>query len=121
SSMSKTTIFSRGCIVHATIKLAAAAAALFLAGCNRTQTDAIEICEGYVLKGLRSPATYNRIEANAYLPTPGEKQVISVFITYDAENPFGTPLRSIEHCEFAMHGKTAPTRQEMSLAAARPY
>lgn len=91
---------------------------LLLAGCAAEPPEIAE-CEADAQRDLRSPSTYKRIEAKRFTnpPEPGKINaarerfgleghkdadigLIDVFIEYDAANAYGTPIRSMEHCQW---------------------
>lgn len=89
--------------------------ALLLAGCEGRE---IAACEDYVKYGLRSPSTYGRVnvttrdepvtgpriaELGGREPRGGQSLALrTVTIEYDAQNAFGTPIRSAAQCGFVL-------------------
>lgn len=102
-------------------------AAVLLAGCDKADVKA---CEDYILDGLRSPSTYERIEVtrseSPVAPADYDRiigvldgsigaavkkadlsegvAVRSLYVSYDAQNAFGAPVRNIEECKFKVVG-----------------
>jgi len=74
---------------------------LLLAGCSR----AVTACEDAIKRELRSPATFEQVQATSYTL----ENSVSVTIEYDASNAYGTPVRSTAHCTvpFYANGKPA--------------
>jgi len=60
----------------------------------------VKACEKYVLGGLRSPSTYERVSAES--TRVNDQQWVS--LVYDAANAYGTPLRETELCKFRIMG-----------------
>lgn len=58
----------------------------------------IEACEKYVLGGLRSPSTYERISAES--TRVNDQQWVS--LVFDAANAYGAPVRDTEICKFRL-------------------
>ncbi|WP_422057705.1 hypothetical protein [Sphingomonas sp.] len=88
-----------------------------LGGCASAspEDDAIAICEARLLEKLRSPATYVRVKATVGQTDPGYKVA---FITYDAANAFGTPVRGLDSCVFKLDATgELPSKGEMQLDA----
>lgn len=68
------------------------AALLALGACGRPAD--LSKCDDAIKDTLKAPATYKRIDfTGAY-----QKESPSYYITYDAENSFGVPLRSSITC-----------------------
>jgi hypothetical protein len=95
------------------------ASAALMPGCaERAQNEAITVCEGEILKSLRSPSTYKQIQASVS-PPEFEPKVWVVSISYDAANAFGTPVRGGYLCAFKAEAEgNLPIKGEMELAAA---
>jgi hypothetical protein len=55
-------------------------------------------CEIFIKDQLKAPATYRRISSSL---SRGEDGIYVVFVTYDAQNAFGVPLRSHQTCRFS--------------------
>lgn len=99
--------------------------ALLLAGCGGPAPEIAE-CEADAQRDLRSPSTYKLIEAKRFTNPPEQGEinaarerfglegikdaaigVMDIFIEYDAANVYGTPIRSMEHCQWlTLNGKT---------------
>jgi hypothetical protein len=102
---------------------------VLISACNALgQPEEVRACEAFIKERLRSPVTYHRAELTVggdepvtqakfdeqYIGSkPGElskllrarvkgKQLAlrNVFIHYDADNAYGTPIRGLEMCEF---------------------
>lgn len=58
---------------------------------SRSDSDELEACDLAIQARLKAPATYERISASGSEGT--------FYITYDAQNAFGVPLRSFGSCE----------------------
>ncbi|CTQ56842.1 hypothetical protein LP7551_05406 [Roseibium album] len=56
---------------------------------------AIQACRTDLIGQLKSPASYREIDAQLFTSVGN-----SVFITYDAANIYGTPVRDIHHCQW---------------------
>ncbi len=76
-------------------RLLAASALIFIAGCSAEKPE-VEDCERYLMPKLKAPATYKRVEGKSYV----DGKVAKVFITYDAANSYGTPIRGIQMCQY---------------------
>lgn len=63
----------------------------------------VEACEKYVLGGLRSPSTYERVSVGS-TKVGGE---LWISIVYDAANAYGTPVRETETCKFRVENGRA--------------
>jgi hypothetical protein len=59
----------------------------------------IEECERWAQAKLVAPSTYKRISVTVGIPDE-KTQRQDVFISYDAANSYGTPIRQLEHCQF---------------------
>jgi len=95
-------------------------ATVFAAGAIRAACDgpgdaAIKACEVFVKERLRSPSTYQRIEASSFIEVGGEHGWAS--IQYDAANAYGTPIRNQQTCRFATPGGRWPSYQDMAHRA----
>lgn len=107
-------------------------AALLLAGCGQ---EDVEACEEFLKGGLRSPATHRQVSVRTYNAPITKQQATAigarvyddrpltlrkVFIDYDADNAFGTPVRGIEMCAFLLSDGKLPDagslRSKVSLA-----
>jgi hypothetical protein len=94
-----------------------AAGIVGLIGACSPSSEAINVCEGELMKTLRSPSTYQRVEAVASAPWEDSK-FWKVSISYDADNAFGTPVRGSYFCAFkAMPDGALPSRSAMEAAA----
>lgn len=94
-------------------KLALLAVASALIGCARDAPE-VKACEDELLMELRSPSTYKRVEANSYPDryAPETPTLFNVFIRFDAANAFGTPIRSVHQCTFAVKdGRADPAKR----------
>jgi hypothetical protein len=89
-----------------------------LCGCaDAGQSAAVDVCEGDLLKTLRSPSTYNQVQASVS-PPEFEPKVWTVSITYDADNAFGTPVRGGYFCAFKANADgDLPSKIEMEADA----
>lgn len=91
---------------------------LALSGCDAlisNEEAAIRVCEGYIIGKLKAPATYKRVEVTVGMLDKAQSNR-DVFISYDAANSFGTPLRSLEHCSFdTLANGDFPSPSVMSL------
>lgn len=93
------------------------AGALALAGCGAFDdgsSRAIRVCEKIVTDQLRSPSTYGRISVMTEDAVQG-RGVRSIFITYDAANAFGTPVRGAQQCAFEVDPETGAFPSELEL------
>jgi hypothetical protein len=103
-----------------------------LASCGQADVAA---CEEFLKGGLRSPATYRKVSVRTYDAPITKQQATAigarvydnrpltlrkVFIDYDADNAYGTPVRGIEMCAFVLlEGKlpdAGSLRTKVSLA-----
>lgn len=76
--------------------------AMCLAGCDALESNdesAVKVCEAFIQDRLKAPATYSRVELTVEMKQAGQP-TRDVFISYDAANAYGTPIRSIERCTF---------------------
>jgi hypothetical protein len=102
-------------------------------GCDAVKgPEEVRACEAFIKERLRSPSTYKRAEANSYGAEPISKAeflkmyvgdrpddlakllktraeanrlaIKRVFVKYDADNAYGTPVRDLEMCEFLVVG-----------------
>ena len=93
-------------------------ACVMAAGCGQSaENDAVSVCEGKILKSLRSPSTYNQIQTSVS-PPEFEPKVWVVAISYDAANAYGTPVRGGYLCAFKADAEgNLPEKTDMELAA----
>lgn len=56
-------------------------------------------CDEIIREDLKAPATYRRVKGSDFHSEAG-----SYFLTYEAENSFGVPLRSRAICNINRHG-----------------
>lgn len=74
-----------------------------LAGCTPPE---VKNCEGELLTELRSPSTYKRATAQVVEEPRDAPKEIVVYISYDAANIYGTPVREMKVCRYpAKNGK----------------
>lgn len=69
-----------------------------LSSCTKLP-DPVSECETIILRGLKVPASYKRIDETVGLNEDGRQ---SVSITYDAVNPYNAPIRSLFACDYAV-------------------
>lgn len=67
-----------------------------LSSCTKL-TSPVSNCESVLLRGLKTPASYKRIDETVGLIEHGRQ---SVFITYDAVNSYNAPIRSVFACDY---------------------
>lgn len=63
-----------------------------------SRPDTVLACEGIVQDNLTAPATYRHIKTERY---GADSTLESVYITFEAQNRMGVPLRGTSHCTFA--------------------
>ena len=59
----------------------------------------IEQCEDFIKGKLVAPSTYKRISVTVGIPDEATGRQ-TVFINYDANNSYNTPIRGLEQCDF---------------------
>lgn len=59
----------------------------------------IEQCENFIKGKLVAPSTYKRISVTVGIPDEAAGRQ-TVFINYDANNSYNTPIRGLEQCDF---------------------
>lgn len=59
----------------------------------------IEQCEEFIKDKLIAPSTYKRISVTVGIPDEAEARQ-TVFINYDSNNSYNTPIRGLEQCDF---------------------
>ncbi|MFX4088057.1 hypothetical protein ACKU27_23480 [Sphingobium yanoikuyae] len=81
---------------------------IMVTGCDKPE---IKQCEDHIIRKLRSPSTYKRINASG-IETPYQNpKNYTVKITYDAANAYGTPVREEQLCVFGLRdGKPDTTK-----------
>ena len=109
---------------------------MLMLGAGAGEPPEIAECEADAQRDLRSPSTYKRIEANRFVNPPESGEInaarqrfgldgiedaaiglINVYIEYDAANAYGTPIRSMEHCQWLTVAGKATRRIEPTLTA----
>ena len=88
-----------------------------LAGCAAIFSPEIEHCERELLRELRAPSTYNRIEADTTVMDHLKSAEFWVSIKYDAANAFGTPIRDEKICRYALVDGRADLDQPVDIEA----
>lgn len=122
------------------VGLNALLAIALLPGCDGREE--VRACEAFVKGQLKAPSTFNQVEANVYTSpidlltlrrdyypkqlsdedktalnaARGKRlELTTVFMKYDADNSFGTPLRDMAACDFlVIDGR--PTQTDERLA-----
>jgi hypothetical protein len=92
----------------------AVGATLSLAGCGPSpsvarEREMVAQCEAWLQAKLVAPSTYKQIRVTVGIPDE-KTQRQDVFVTYDAANSFGTPIRGLEHCQFPYGAEEAKVR-----------
>lgn len=88
-----------------------------LAGCSAFSSPEIKDCEQELLRELRAPSTYNRIEADTTVMDHLKPAEFWVSIKYDAANAFGTPIRGEKICRYALVDGRADLNQTIDTGA----
>lgn len=104
---------------------------LLLTGCQRAEVRA---CQDFIKDGLKSPSSYKLVSSDVrdekltesnFLAETGQKpsdidrrslrygdsELRLISISYDAQNSYGTALRSTEICAFRFHGDQQPSTE----------
>lgn len=106
---------------------------LALSGCSQFAPEEKRICEESLLRGLKSPSSYNRVNWDSVLITKeveeaADKEMgdlapspegrpktpyVQVMIEYDADNSYGAAIRDTYFCRFEVDasGKAAPDKK----------
>lgn len=111
------------------MKRIVAIAGLLLAACTPADTAEVVECEADIVFLLLSPSLYERIDAKRFIrpaepavagivrdrlnlgPVPdGDIRMVDIYIEHDRPNVHGTPIRAIEHCQWARMGRGDPLR-----------
>jgi hypothetical protein len=79
-----------------------------------SRPDTVLACEGIIQDNLKAPATYRQIDTHHYGAGSDEE---SIYITFEAQNAMGVPLRIEAHCTFASStdGDPRPEIQAVTL------
>lgn len=88
-----------------------------LAGCDAILSPEIKDCEQQLLRELRAPATYNRIESDTTAMDHLKPPEFWVSIKYDAANAFGTPIRGEKICRYALADNRADLHHPIDIGA----
>lgn len=86
------------------------------AGCG--EDPAIRQCEDYAVAKLRSPSTYKRAEAYGFV-TDDHVPKYLVFLSFDAANAFGTPVRETQYCTYPLRNGAPDTTGYIDFDAYR--
>ena len=99
--------------------------ALAASGCSQFAPEEKRICEDSLLRSLKSPSSYNRVNWNSVLitkeveeaankemgdlapPPEGRPKApyVQVMIEYDADNSYGASIRDTYFCRFEVDAK----------------